>query len=411
MDKLCNILYVSCLCSASKMRKLFDTAKDKPQPAVQKFHSLVVKGLVTNCLNVTCLTALPVTLNSHPNKKWWKREEEVVEGVRYVYMPFYNSPYFKLMGFKVYAFFFTLIWGVRTQGGKAMICDVLNAPASGSRKACKLVRMPSVGIVTDIPGLMVGQKTDSLIRRFFIKKSIHNIRRMKYLVPLTEAMCDIINPKYNTPYVVVEGVVDSAMESQDPTPFLDGKRHVTYTGTIDARYGVKTMIEAFMLLRQNDVVLDVYGKGPMEDEMQNYSAQDSRIRYHGVVTIEEAVAAQRASFFLINPRPTKEEFTKYSFPSKNMEYMATGVPLLTAALPGMPKEYHPFVFLFEDETAEGICRRMNDILSLPEAEVRERGRLAKQFVMENKNDVQQAKRIIELIEGDVRRDSSNGLVD
>ena len=395
--KVCNILYVSCLCSEPMMHRLFDSAKVKPHPAPQKFHSLLVKGLIANGQQVTCLVALPVTLQSHPGTRIWRKVEEVVDGVRYVYIPFYNSPYLKLLGFTMYAFLYCLIWAWRTKGNKVMVCDVLNAHASGAINACRLIRMKAVGIVTDIPGLMVDQKKDSWIRRYFIKKDLRNIFRLTHLVPLTDQMCDIINPERKKPYIVVEGLVDSEMKGCSPTPYEDGRRHITYTGTLDEHYGVRDLILGFMQLPQEDVVLDIYGKGPMESDMKSYTANDPRIHFHGMVPIEEAVKAQRSSFLLVNPRPTKEEFTKYSFPSKNMEYMATGVPLLTAVLPGMPKEYYPNVFLFEDESANGLYQKMNEILSMPINEVKERGMKGKKFVMDNKNNIRQAERVINLI--------------
>ena len=58
---------------------------------------------------------------------------------------------------------------------------------------------------------------------------------------------------------------------------------------------------------------------------------------------KQGVAEELKATLLVNPRPTTEEFTIYSFPSKNMEYMASGTPLLTTKLPGMPEEYHQYV--------------------------------------------------------------------
>ena len=46
---------------------------------------------------------------------------------------------------------------------------------------------------------------------------------------------------------------------------------------------------------------------------------------------------------------------KYSFPSKNMEYMVSGTPVLTTRLPGMPMEYYPYVYFIEEESADGIA--------------------------------------------------------
>lgn len=399
MTKDCNVLYVASLCSNNMMNKLFETAHEKPNPAPQKYNSLLVRGLVENGVKVTCLVALPVTVRSHPNKKWWRGSNETVDGVKYVYIPFYNQPFLKLACFKLYAFFFTLLWGMRTKGDKAMLCDVLYNHASASMKACKFIGIKAVGVVTDIPGFMITRKKRgfSFFRRLRTKNRIRNIRRMTHFVPLTDAMCDIINPGRKKPYVVVEGIVDSNMESKQPVPYNDGKRHITYTGRLEARYGIKTLIEAFTKLPYDDVVLDLFGRGTMDDVIKQYEDADGRIHFHGMVPMQEAVDAQRKSFLLVNPRPTAEEFTKYSFPSKNMEYMATGVPLLTAVLPGMPTEYHPYVFLFEDESVDGLSSRLNDILSMPIAQVQMKGVNGKRFVMENKNQRYQAKKVIDLV--------------
>lgn len=361
----------------------------------------MVKGMVANGQKVTSLTARPITVRTHPNKIWWKRIEETIDGVRYVYIPFINNPILKFFGYKVYSFFFTILWILKTKGEKAMVCDVLNAHASASMKACRLFGVKCAGIVTDIPGYMgFSNKKKSFIKRLThnrAKKAIKNIKRMTHLVPLTDAMCDIINPERKTPYIVVEGLVDSSMEEQTPIVVNDGKRHLTYTGSLHEVFGVKSLIEGFMMLRQDDVILDIYGRGPMKDEMDSYMAKDPRVQYHGVVSLEESVKAQLSSYLLINPRPTGEEFTKYSFPSKNMEYMATGVPLLTTVLPGMPKEYHPYVFLLEDDSAKGICKRLDEILSMPQEKLQERGQMGKDFVMKNKNNIRQAERVMELL--------------
>lgn len=396
MAEIKNILYVSCLCSAPMMHHLFDTAEEKPHPAPQKYHSLMVKGIVANGGKVASLVALPVTVRSHPNKKWWGRKDEFIDGVHYIYIPFYNQPYIKFICFKIYAFFFSLNWAMHHKKNGVMICDVLTVHSSASAIACRILGVKTVGIVTDIPG-MLSEKKRNIFQQLYNKYNINIIRRMSGFIPLTDAMCDIINPNRKKPYVVIEGLVDSTMEAQDPIIPKDGKRHITYTGTLDARYGVRTLIEAFMMLTQKDILLDIYGKGPMEKEIPRYVKEDSRIRFHGMVPIEEAVKAQRSSFLLVNPRPTKEEFTKYSFPSKNMEYMVTGVPLLTAVLPGMPKEYYPYVFLFEDESSVGITQKLHEILTMPESLVHEKGYKGKAFVLKNKNNISQAQQMMSLI--------------
>ena len=112
---------------------------------------------------------------------------------------------------------------------------------------------------------------------------------------------------------------------------------------------------------------------------------------------EHVVKEQLKATLLVNPRPSMEEFTKYSFPSKNMEYMASGTPVLTTPLQGMPQEYNDYVYLFEDETVEGMSKTLARILIQDKRELYDKGISAKKFVMKEKNNVVQAGKIKELI--------------
>ena len=93
---------------------------------------------------------------------------------------------------------------------------------------------------------------------------------------------------------------------------------------------------------------------------------------------------------------------KYSFPSKTMEYMSTGTPVLTTVLPGMPKEYHPHVYLLEDESAEGISQRLRELMALSEEELFQKGLSGRDFVLDKRNNVIQAKKILDMIENSER---------
>lgn len=104
---------------------------------------------------------------------------------------------------------------------------------------------------------------------------------------------------------------------------------------------------------------------------------------------------------LINPRPSNEEFTKYSFPSKNMEYMVSGTPTLLTKLPGMPKEYLEYVYVLENESVDGMAEKLIEILNLSPEELKEKGKLAKEYVLNNKSNKNQAQRIIKWLANDV----------
>ena len=77
--------------------------------------------------------------------------------------------------------------------------------------------------------------------------------------------------------------------------------------------------------------------------------------------------------------------------------MASGTPTLTSNLPGMPEENKQYVFLIEDETVEGFTNVLKMVMSKTRKELHLKGIMAKEFVLHNKNNIIQAKKIIDMI--------------
>lgn len=214
---------------------------------------------------------------------------------------------------------------------------------------------------------------------------------------LTEQMNELVNPK-NKPYVVIEGMVDVKMNKMlNKIEDKYEEKVIIYAGALYEKYGVKSLIEAFIELKDKDARLWLFGDGDLVNEINTYQEKDSRIKYFGVVPNDHVVREQLKATLLVNPRPSNEEFTKYSFPSKNMEYMASGTPVLTTPLHGMPKEYNDYVYLFEDEAVDGMIKTLTTILSKDKSELHDKGIRAKEFVLKEKNNVVQAGKIKELI--------------
>jgi glycosyltransferase involved in cell wall biosynthesis len=116
----------------------------------------------------------------------------------------------------------------------------------------------------------------------------------------------------------------------------------------------------------------------------------------GVVNNQQIVEAEQRATLLVNPRLSHEEYVKYSFPSKTSEYMLSGTPLLTTKLGGIPDEYFQYVYVFADETVKGFAQTMEEILSYPENEIEQKGKAAQNFILNNKNNIIQSKRVVDL---------------
>ena len=146
-----------------------------------------------------------------------------------------------------------------------------------------------------------------------------------------------------------------------------------------------------------DTQLHIYGPGDYVEQLKSVAREDDRVVYGGMLMNTEIVEKEQQATLLVNPRPTHEEFVKYSFPSKTMEYMASGTPVLTTVLPGMPLEYHPYVFLLEDETPGGIAAKLQEVLELSDETLFQKGCEARRFVLEEKNNIIQAKKILDML--------------
>lgn len=394
------ILYISALSSEKLIQSVYERTGNNPGFAVQKFSRLLVKGLNANGCQTIAFTNPPIVRGVMPDLfVCLKKEEE--KGVKYKYIPFINLPVLKHLCVMFYAFFYVLFWGLTNRKEKAIICDVLNVSACmGALLATKLNRIQSVGVVTDIYGMMVS-KTKGVLATILssIARKIHDlyVKNFNRYILLTEAMTNLVNSK-NHPYIVMEALCDSSLAAM---PFQPSKkvqpRTVIYAGGLFEKYGLKMLVEGFIKANIENASLVLYGSGSYVDELQAVCAKHTNVEYRGVVPNEEVVAEELKATLLVNPRFTTEEFTKYSFPSKNMEFMASGTPLLTTKLPGMPKDYYPYVFLFEEETVEGYAKALNDTLSHSESELVEYGKKGREFVLTTKNNIEQGKRILSFV--------------
>ena len=259
-------------------------------------------------------------------------------------------------------------------------------------------------IVPDLPQFM--NLTSS---RKLSLKSLKNIecklieKMQKYVdsyVLLTKHMADSLEIK-DKPYVVIEGMVNSKEhdlihEQKD----VDNNRLITilYTGTLNKKYGIIDLLEAFKLIQKENYRLQICGTGEARTEIIEMAKLDERIDFRGRVSREEAVALQRKATVLINPRNDEGEFTKYSFPSKIMEYLVSGVPTIAYKLPGMPEEYDDYICFIKENTIECMADTLIKVCEKDPIELKNFGRVAKRFVLTEKNNVRQVVRLLELFQ-------------
>ena len=384
-----NIIYVSVQCSERFIRKNFAGNDYIPGQQAQKFNRLFAEGFaMQDDTNVYHVTQVPAYKKSIPGLlRTFKKER--VNAIEYRYLPVLNIRKMQDVLNVVTSFFVTFFLCVSLKPS-FVIMDVLAAPASiGAVRASKLFKRTCIGIVTDVPDILFKPGKD----RFYHHYSNKVIEICDGYVLLTKQMSDIMNPR-NKPYIVVEGMVDIRQKyDREESPWDDSKKKILlYTGTIHKQYGIKNLVEGFIEADLPDVELHIYGDGDYREELQEICKKNKGVKYYGTILNDEITEKQREAFLLINPRSDEGEYTKYSFPSKNMEYMASGRPVLLKMLPGMPGEYMEYVFELKTADREDICLSIKNILKKSVTELDKKGNSARSFVLQEKNNKRQTQK-------------------
>ena len=185
---------------------IFINSKNIPGQQAQKFNRLLIKGLKLNGVDVIGLSTPPVT-TSNLNKKFIVLGKKIEDEILFSYVPVINIPILKNILNIAGSFFKTLKY--RKKNKTIIVCDVLNVSVSlGAVFAGILVGCPIVGIVTDIPELMV---TGYLSRQ--VKLIYKILDKCSHYVFLTEPMNARLNPT-GKPYVIIEGICNENTENE-----------------------------------------------------------------------------------------------------------------------------------------------------------------------------------------------------
>lgn len=253
-------------------------------------------------------------------------------------------------------------------------------------------------VVPDLPEYMaVSAKKHSL---YSIRKKIQIKRFRRLLKPVD---CYVVLTKYmaewfdwNIKYTVVEGICSRKKEDYQ----MNGskkKKSVLYAGMLEKKYGIIDLAEAFMQIDAPEWSLELFGSGSALPELDELAQKDPRIHLRGIVPNAQVLAEQKEAEILINPRNDKNDFTKYSFPSKVIEYLSSGTAMVGYKLSGMSDEYTDYFYQIDPH--DGAMKEcLEKVMNLSSEERQIKGRQAFDFVTVEKGAKKQCEKIVALLD-------------
>lgn len=227
-----------------------------------------------------------------------------------------------------------------------------------------------------------------------VKKSIQtffNNRFNKYIL-LTEAMKEVVSVG-DKPYMVMEGIA-----SYLPSTAIKGNRKniVMYAGGFHPDNNIKLLVDACEL---TDSVEECWicGSGPQQQELEGYCKHKPKIRLLGRLTHEQVLEREKKVRVLVNLRDPSNILTRYSFPSKIIEYLSSGAQVISTELAGIPNEYFDHVNCLDTLSVERLSQIIKELMTLSDNEFYKRAEAALDFLRDNKSAEVQTNRIVDFV--------------
>lgn len=251
----------------------------------------------------------------------------------------------------------------------------------------------------DIPTAVVAASNSGAVTpvgkmKAAIKESF--IRQFDSYVFITKYMSEV-PVVANKPYAVVEGIFNNHRPplAQKTT----AQKVVFYSGQLNPAYGMENLLQAFEQIYEQDKTYELWicGGGGLAERISQLSKTCAGVKFFGYVSGEKVRELQAEASVLVNPRQNIGDLTKYSFPSKTMEYLASGRPVVGYKLDGIPTEYDQHIQYVPDNSVEALRDKIMELCELSQEQRDEIGQRARTFILEEKNPKAQCERIVDML--------------
>lgn len=195
--------------------------------------------------------------------------EKTTDGVSGRSYSFLNLPLLRFLSKRAQATKGLKEWNNKSDGEKIIIIYSAHSPLLEAAVAFKERvdnKVKIILIVPDLPEYMAPKRGAiiELLKKINLKTLQRLYRSVDGFILLSELMCERL-PIDNKPYRVIEGIFNP---QDQQSVHVRTEKTVFYGGTLDRRYGVMNLVNAFIKARINDYVLEICGRGDSEEEIK-----------------------------------------------------------------------------------------------------------------------------------------------
>ena len=309
-------------------------------------------------------------------------------------VPFVNVSPIKQLVIGLGVFCSLLRWGWKHRSGARIVYtyNLTVPPGLFTLLAARCIGALAVASVNDIcePGQTV-PRTWAWRLDYWLHKLL--LPRFDALVVVSDKIIEDFAPEVR--YSLVEGGLTPEMAAE-PTSSDDSDNSdrftVVFAGSMTEWNGVAIMLQAISQLEGERFRFVFAGGGPLSDAVSQAAHEDSRIEYLGFLKLCDLLSIYKQADVLVSMRLTKALRTTYFFPSKLMEMLASGTPVISTCTGHVEAEFGEFLFPLRNESPEGLAEAIRSVEAIHLETRRDMGKRARAFMLANKTwDIQTEK--------------------
>ena len=360
------IIYFTTAQEENDFRSFINDWKISLNPSNQNFHNKLIRALAIN--NEVHVISVPPFSRSNMHVRKLEKAVKTEGNITWHYV--------KRSGNKILRTLTTtsqMMSALRSIDVKdsIFITDTINrAIVNAVFKIKKKYKRPTLGVCTDSPSNISGTKRSYTL--FLLK---HTKDYDGYL-SLTDGLNGLFNPNGKPSYIFEGLVEDKKVKAKEAK-----KPYIFFGGALMEKYGVYNLIEAFKQINNKNLELLICGHHGDSRALKEASKGNNNIKFLGLLPVAEVLEYEKSALCLVNPRPFSEDLDRFSIPSKTLEYMAMGRPVISVRNTILMNKFPEEIIWIPSAKVEDIKQGLQKVFDMTEVERENFGEEAKNRVL------------------------------
>jgi glycosyltransferase involved in cell wall biosynthesis len=302
-----------------------------------------------------------------PGSKWVP-----FDGVRATMIPFMNILGVKHLTRFIGTFLFVGLWSIRNIRRKRIIVmhGVQSCKIWGVLLGQALYPAITIPYLTDNIGIPLAWENRLIKKLRSVDVAIMKagIKKVTGVISMTKALAHILAP--GRPSIILPAIQNISIELAPVSSQKVDENHssgrtisVVYAGGLYRDSGIDLLAESFCRAKWADKKLIIFGTGELESTIRAYSRKNSNILYMGFIDPKKMDKVYAAADILINPRRISTLISLQSFPSKLVEYVCTGKPVISTNMPALNDDFKKHLMIAYADEPEEIIRCIEEVSS------------------------------------------------